>query len=80
VLPVDATSPPPGQPCDLVFLDPPYGLELGPRAALGLRTAGWLAPGAVLVLETGRDETPPALGEILADAAHGAARITIWRM
>ena len=80
VLPVDATRPPPGRPCGLVFLDPPYGLGLAPRAAAALRGAGWLAADGVLVVETGRDEAVPALGEPLAEMAHGAARITVWRV
>lgn len=79
VIPGDATHPPPGTPCRLVFLDPPYGRGLGPRAAAALGAAGWFAPGAVLVLETGRDEPLPELGAMLAERSHGAARITIWR-
>ena len=75
----DATRPPRGTPCRLVFLDPPYGRELGPAAVAALAAAGWLAPGAVLVLETGRDEVLPELGERLAERAHGAARVTVWR-
>jgi 16S rRNA (guanine966-N2)-methyltransferase len=80
ILPADATNPPPGQPCALAFLDPPYGQEFGPRAVAALRAAGWLAPGSVVVLETGRAETPPELGLMLANAEHGAALITIWRL
>lgn len=36
---------------DLVFCDPPYGKGLGRRALDAARAGGWLAPGAVLMLE-----------------------------
>jgi 16S rRNA (guanine966-N2)-methyltransferase len=75
----DATRPPPGAPCGLVFLDPPYGKDLGPRAVAALSAAGWIAPGALVVLEIGRGEALPAIGTLLDDRAHGAARLTIWR-
>lgn len=38
-------------PFDLVFADPPYGKGLGETALAGLVAGGWLAPGAVVVLE-----------------------------
>ena len=50
----DATKLGPVQPFDpftLVFLDPPYGRGLGERALASALAGGWLAPGAVLVLE-----------------------------
>ena len=75
----DATRPPRGHPCSLVFLDPPYARDLGPQAIAALRTAGWIAPGATIVLEIGRDEELPELGTLLAERSHGAARVTIWR-
>ena len=80
VLAGDATRPPRAPAaCDLVFLDPPYGGDFGPRAVAALGAAGWIAPGAVIALELGRDEALPALGTMLADRAHGAARVTVWR-
>jgi 16S rRNA (guanine966-N2)-methyltransferase len=36
---------------NLAFLDPPYGLGLGDVALASLVTGGWLAPGAVVVVE-----------------------------
>ena len=73
----DVLRPPPGTPCGLVFLDPPYGRDLLRPAVAALRQAGWLAPGAVLVAEAGAAETPE-LGILLAERRHGAGRITIW--
>ena len=78
VLAGDVLRPPPGRPCGLVFLDPPYGSDLLPRAVAALTEAGWIAPGALLVAESGRDETP-VLGVLLADRAHGAGRVSVWR-
>jgi 16S rRNA (guanine966-N2)-methyltransferase len=80
VLAADATRPPPGTPCALLFLDPPYAQNLLPRAAAALAAAGWIAPGALLVGELGRAEDLPSLGEILAERAHGAARVVVWRL
>lgn len=79
ILAADALRPPTGAPCGLIFLDPPYGEDLVPRAADGLRRAGWIAPGALVVAEIGRAEPIPDLGERLAERAHGAARLVIWR-
>ena len=39
------------QPFDLVFCDPPYGKGLGERALAAAATGGWLAKGAIVVLE-----------------------------
>jgi 16S rRNA (guanine966-N2)-methyltransferase len=77
VLAADILRPPPGQPCGLVFLDPPYGHGLLPRALSALRCAGWLAPDATIVAETAADETPE-LGVLRAERRHGAGRVTIW--
>lgn len=83
VLALDALAVPAGTPCALVFLDPPYGQGLVPRALANLARRGWIAPGAVIVTETGRDEPVPAVGgsamDLLAERSHGAARLCIWR-
>ena len=74
----DVLHPPPGTPCGLVFLDPPYGKALAPLALAALSQAGWIASGALLVVETGHDEQLD-LGELLAERAHGAGRVSVWR-
>jgi len=79
VLAVDVLAAPAGDGCGLVFLDPPYGRDLVPRAMDRLRATGWIAPGALVVAETGRDEALPDLGALLAERVHGAARVTVWR-
>jgi 16S rRNA (guanine966-N2)-methyltransferase len=78
ILAADATHPPRGEGCSLVFLDPPYGRGLIPASLAALRAAGWIAPEALLVCETARDE-PLDLGDALAVAFHGAARVTFVR-
>ncbi len=78
----DVLRPPAGQPCGLVFLDPPYGEALVPRAVAALRAAGWIAPGALLVAEVGAAEGVPTLGnaEQVAERRHGAALLAVWRV
>ena len=75
----DTTRPPPGIACGLVFLDPPYGQGLVETALARLSAAGWFAPGALVVAETGRDEALAAWGDVLTERRHGAARITVMR-
>lgn len=54
----DTLNPPRApQACQLVFLAPPYRKELIPPAMLALDAAGWIAPHALIVAETARDET-----------------------
>lgn len=78
VLAADALRPPPGQGCGLVFLDPPYGRGLVVPAVDALQAAGWIAPGALILAEVGREETLPC-PEPLDDRTHGAARVVAWR-
>jgi 16S rRNA (guanine966-N2)-methyltransferase len=50
----DATklgSPHPIEPFGLVFLDPPYGRDLGAAALVAARAGGWLLPDALTVVE-----------------------------
>ena len=49
----------PQAPFDLVFLDPPYGKELGQKALAALIAGGWLAPDALLVWEEGQAMAAP---------------------
>jgi 16S rRNA (guanine966-N2)-methyltransferase len=79
VLPVDALGALPNERARLVFLDPPYGHDLVRRAVSHLRTAARLAPDAIMVAETGRDEPAPTSAPLLAERVHGVARISIWR-
>jgi 16S rRNA (guanine966-N2)-methyltransferase len=80
VLPADVLAARHGAACGLVFFDPPYGQDLVPKALERLGANGWIAPGAIVVAETGRDEVLQLPAELLAERAHGAARLTIWKM
>lgn len=68
-----------GEPYDLVFCDPPYGSDLGVRALISARAGGWLAPGAIIVLEGGEGDPEP--GEPWFRAVdrrrYGEARLTV---
>jgi len=46
-------------PFDLIFLDPPYGKNLVPPTIATLARQGLLAPGGLIVAETGRKESLP---------------------
>ena len=41
----------PIEPFSVAFLDPPYGCGLAEQALASARTGGWLAPGALVVVE-----------------------------
>jgi 16S rRNA (guanine966-N2)-methyltransferase len=45
----------PVEPFSLVFLDPPYGKGLAGTALASARDGGWLAPGALVVVEEATD-------------------------
>ncbi len=67
---------------DLAFLDPPYRKGLGALALASLREGGWLANGAITVLEQAADEAAPmAAGyEVIDSRLWGAAGVWFLRM
>jgi 16S rRNA (guanine966-N2)-methyltransferase len=79
VVMADATRPPAGEPCGIVFLDPPYGRELVPAAVAALTGTGWIVPGTLVVAEVGRDEGFAPAEELLTERVYGAARVLVWR-
>jgi 16S rRNA (guanine966-N2)-methyltransferase len=78
---LDATRLPPpgdsGEPATLAFLDPPYGSNLAEPALRCLAAQGWIAPGAVLVIEAGARDclALPAGFNQVDERAYGAARV-----
>ncbi len=80
----DATNPPrPRKPASLIFLDPPYGANLGSPALTALLGSGWMAPGAIVSIEMpGREiaslEVPSGLARI-DERRYGKARILLLR-
>lgn len=81
VIRADATAPPPAPAsCGLVFLDPPYGQDLVPRALAALLAAGWIAPGALVVAETAAADQSATAGFTLLDRrVVGRAAMTVLR-
>jgi 16S rRNA (guanine966-N2)-methyltransferase len=71
-----------GAPFTLAFLDPPYAKGLGEKALAELVAGGWLAPGAIVMFERGRDEpdpTTPEGFERLDAREYGAAKVFFFR-
>lgn len=69
-----------GGPFDLVFLDPPYRKALVPAAMASLADGKWLAPGALLVVETAEDEPRPNSPNFrtLDNRIYGDTRVSFW--
>lgn len=60
VLPRDVTKPTHAPaPCSLIFLDPPYRQDLPALTLAALSAQGWIAPGALAVIETAAQEPLP---------------------
>ena len=65
------------QPFGLVFADPPYGKGLGERALQSARLGGWLAPGALCVVEESATVpfTPGEGFTLLDERAYGETKV-----
>lgn len=65
----------------LAFIDPPYGRDLVRPTLETLRAGGWLARGAVVVAEQGKDETPIEHSSCKVEdrRIYGAAQISFLR-
>jgi 16S rRNA (guanine966-N2)-methyltransferase len=72
---------PAGEKFTLAFLDPPYGKGLASRALTSLVEGGWLAPGAICVVEEEASEKiePPAVFEPLDSRTYGDTQILLLR-
>jgi len=64
-------------PATLVFLDPPYGKNLGQAALEAALSQGWIAPGAVIVWEDAAPQAPPPGFELLDQRRFGDTHITL---
>jgi 16S rRNA (guanine966-N2)-methyltransferase len=66
-------------PCDLILLDPPYTSGLAEIALARLAANGWIAPHALISVETSRKEALETTHEILTVRDHGKARLHLLR-
>ena len=68
----------PGAPAGLIFLDPPYGQDLGAPALAAASAGGWIAPGATVIVWEERAEQPPPPGFTRLDARrYGETWVTL---
>ena len=69
-------------PFGLALLDPPYGQGLGERALVSLVSGGWLAPGAVVVVEERKGSAPVLPAPLVAvdRRGWGDTEVAIARM
>lgn len=78
----DATRPPQAhEPCALAFLDPPYHSDLAGPSLEALAARGWLADGAVVVVEVAAKEpfSPPPGFDLEDERVYGAARLVFLK-
>jgi len=70
----------PRRPCDLVFMDPPYGSGLAQTALDRIAGSGWLAPGAWVSVELHGEElqVPDGL-QLEAERKFGRATLILIR-
>ncbi|MFV2051513.1 16S rRNA (guanine(966)-N(2))-methyltransferase RsmD [Aliiroseovarius sp. YM-037] len=68
-----------GEPCDLLFLDPPYGKGLGHKALSAAQTGGWIASGALIVWEESSPQDAPEGFHPLDHRKYGDTHVTFLR-
>ena len=66
-------------PCDLVFIDPPYGQGLGVKALYAAAAQGWIAPEGLIVWEESTTQPAPAGFQRLDSKRYGETWITFLR-
>jgi 16S rRNA (guanine966-N2)-methyltransferase len=79
ILAVDATRPPKGSPCRIIFLDPPYDHDLLKFSLHALRESGWIVTGTIVVAEARRSAQCDGPGILLDERSYGTAKIMVWR-
>jgi len=81
VMAMSAARLPPAPPFHLVLADPPYAAGSGSAAVAAVVTAGWLAPGGWMTVETERGATvDPGPLSVEAERDTGPARLTLMRL
>lgn len=67
-------------PYDLILLDPPYDSGAGVVALERLLRLGWIAPGALVSVETmKKEDVAPEGFEVDTERVHGKAKLTLLR-
>ncbi|MEX0317971.1 MAG: 16S rRNA (guanine(966)-N(2))-methyltransferase RsmD [Ruegeria sp.] len=70
----------PGDPCALIFLDPPYGKGLGQKALAAAVAGGWVAEDALVVWEESTPMAAPEGFELHDTRKYGDTHISLmWR-
>ena len=69
----------PGAPFDLVFLDPPYGKDLGQNVVPKARAKGWIADDALIIWEEQREIPAPEGFCSLECLRYGDTSVTLMR-
>lgn len=64
-------------PCDLVFLDPPYGQGLGVKALESAAAGGWIAEGALIVWEESTPQEAPEGFDLHDRRKYGDTHVTL---
>jgi 16S rRNA (guanine966-N2)-methyltransferase len=69
-----------GDPFDLIFVDPPYGKGLAAKALISAHEGGWIAQGAIIVVEHASVEDVPVLDwmTVADQRRYGETTITIF--
>ena len=81
ILNANALILPSARPFDLILADPPYQPGSGSAAAAAIATAGWLAPGGLLSVESAKGDAVAADGlSVEAERNVGRARVTLMRL
>jgi 16S rRNA (guanine966-N2)-methyltransferase len=72
----------PLEPFSLVFLDPPYGKGLAEKALVSARDGGWLAPGALIVVEEATNAvfTEPSGFEVVERRQYDDTEVVFLRL
>lgn len=69
-----------GEPFNLIFLDPPYGMGLGEKALTSALKGGWLAPDALIVWEEDHAPAIPPGFKQIDQRKYGSTIITILEL
>jgi 16S rRNA (guanine966-N2)-methyltransferase len=67
------------RPHHLLFLDPPYGKDLAEPALAQLLAQGWIAPSAIISIETAAGDALATEWELLVERRFGKALVRLLR-